>query len=195
MIKVLTDIVGKLFSSCFCSFWQQGWVRAQTSLLLLSRSLFVKCLAASGDDVDVWEAFSLCRVKCSLWTGLPEGDGDLASYCSSQAALNALSYCGKAKKEKEAAAGRCLHHPLFGVWLVSGACFCEHSIQVGSRIHGFLTIDNLPADVAGRISIGGLHYQIFRERCESHSLFISSPDLYPSSFAKGQNQIGDVPRA
>lgn len=155
----------------------------------------MKCLAAPGEEADVWEAFSLCRVKCSLWTGLLEGDGDLANYCPSQAALNALSYRGKAKKEKEAAAGRCLHHPPFGVWLVSGTCFCERSIQVGSRIHGCLTVAHLAAEVAGRISIGGLHYQIFRESCISRSLFISSPDLYPSSFAKGQNQIGDVPRA
>lgn len=123
------------------------------------------------------------------------GRQDLANHCSSQAALNALSYRGKAKKKKEAAVGRCLHHPLFGVWLVSGACFCEHSIHVGSRIHGCLAVAHLAAAVAGRISIGGLHYQIFRESCVSPSLFISSPDLYPSSFAKGQNQVGDVPRA
>ena len=66
----------------------------------------MKCLTASGEEANVWEAFSLCRVKCSLWTGLLEGDRDLANYWSSQAALNALSYRGKAKKEKEAAAGR-----------------------------------------------------------------------------------------
>lgn len=95
------------------------------------------------------------------------GRQDLANHCSSQAALNALSYRGKAKKKKEAAAGRCLHHALFGVWLVSGACFCEHSIHVGSRIHGCLAVAHLAAAVAGRISIGGLHYQIFRESCVS----------------------------
>ena len=103
---------------------------------------------------------------------------------------------GKPKRKRRLQqAGRCLHHPPFGVWLVSGACFCEHSIQVGSRIHGCLTVAHLAAEVAGRISIGGLHYQIFRESCISRSLFISSPDLYPIRFAKGQIQIGDVPRA
>lgn len=147
----------------------------------------MKWLAASGEEVDGQEAFSLCSVKCSLWTGLPEGDGNLANYCSSPVALYVLSYGGKAKKEKAAAAaaaGRCLHRPLFGVWPAAGACFCDHSVRVGSRVGGCLTAAHLPAEVADRRSTGVSHHKIFRESCGSSFLFISSPDLYPSSLAE-----------
>lgn len=71
--------------------------------------------------------FFPCSVKCSLWTGLPEGDRNLVNYCSSQAAPNVCDYEGKSRKQRRPQqAGACTI--LSVVWPAAGACFCEHSI-------------------------------------------------------------------
>lgn len=151
-------------------------------LLLLSRSPFVKWLAACGEEVDGWEPFSSCNVKCSLRMLLPEGwwkPGKLLFVSSSSWCA---SYWGEVKKEKEAAAGRCWCLPFFGLSPAAGSCFCGWGV-CGGRIVLRIAAHK-SAEAAGRWNTKTLPYKIFKESCEFSFLLISSPDLYFSSFAE-----------
>lgn len=112
-----------MFSGGFCSSQQQGWVWAELSLLL-SRSPFVKCLAASWEEVSGWEGFFPCNVKSSLWTLLRERGqktGKLLSFSSS-------SWCAfllrRSQKRKEGCSRQVLTPTLFGQYPAAGSCFC-----------------------------------------------------------------------
>lgn len=195
MIMLLTGIVGQLFRCCFCSFWQQGWVLSWDipATRYVPICEMVGCFRWGSGCLR--SLFSPCSVKCSLWTGLPEGDRNLVNYCSSQAAPNMCDYRGKVKKAKEATAGRCLHHPLCGVWPAAGACFCEHSIWVGGRsmvVWQLLTYQQR-WHAGEPLECYAIKYLERVVNLVSFSLVLQIYTLV--ALPKGRNQTRDIPRA